>query len=64
MGTRGKIVDVIPQVPKSSHWPPPPCPGQKKLQSHTTLEDVQMKKKEPGSQIHHLGEHPESGQNW
>ena len=23
MGTRGKIVDVIPQVPKSSHWPPP-----------------------------------------
>ena len=30
MGTRGKIVDVIPQVPKSSHWPPPPwcysCP--------------------------------------
>ena len=24
MGTRGKIVDVIPQVPKSSHWPPPP----------------------------------------
>ena len=24
MGTRVKIVDVIPQVPKSSHWPPPP----------------------------------------
>ena len=28
MGTRVKIVDVIPQVPKSSHWPPPPpLPG-------------------------------------
>ena len=26
MGTRGKIVDVIPQVPISSHWPPPPPP--------------------------------------